>query len=177
MTEPPQHPKILKIGEVDLNKLRLDALDISKQRQYPLQGLSKDDFQSSVTDNIDLRNNEEDYTVRLYNNMEYSYSIIEKFNLHRSKYMFLPSITCYGVHSDNTARIHIPIETNQNCFFILDDEVVRLPADGSVYWVNTTLPHTFVNANPHKTEFVRIHLVGSTRLNIQEARFLADHLL
>jgi hypothetical protein len=51
---------MLKIGEVDLNKLRLDALDISKQRQYPLQGLSKDDFQSSVSNNIDLRNDEED---------------------------------------------------------------------------------------------------------------------
>ena len=59
---------------------------------------------------------------------------------------------------------------------MLGDEVIRLPADGSVYWVDTTLTHTFVNANAHLAKFVRVHLIGNTKLSLQQARSLADRL-
>ena len=168
---------VIKIGEVDLNQLRNDIQDIPKQRQYPLQGTSKEDFDSSLSNDINLRDNETDYVYRLYDNLDYTYSLIEQYKLYRARYMFLPSITCYGYHKDNTPRIHIPIETNENCFFVLDDKVVRLPADGSVYWVDTRLSHTFVNSNTHKSDFVRSHLVANTMLNESEIHSLADRLL
>lgn len=173
MTE--QIENIIVIGKVDLNLLKEEIKNIENQRQFPLQGLKPDDKTSSISTDTTLRSNEEDYIVRLYDDMDYTYSIIEKFNLYRTRFMFLPSITCYGYHKDNTPRIHVPIETNNNCFFVLDDKIVRLPADGSVYWVNTTLPHTFVNSNSHASNFTRIHLVGNTKLSETDARFLADH--
>lgn len=171
-----QNPKFCKIGEVDLDKLRSDILDIPKQRQFPLQGLSKDDLASSISTNINVRDNEHEYVIRLYDTMDYTYSVINEFNLFRTRYMYLPSITCYGYHKDNTPRIHIPIETNENCFFVLGEEIIRLPADGGVYWVDTTFYHTFVNANPHLAKFTRVHLIGNTNLSLQDARSLADRL-
>ena len=171
-----QNPKILTIGKVNLDKLREDIVDIPNQRQFPLQGLNEDDKNSSISYDLKVRDNEEDYIVRLYDHMDYTYSVIDDFDLYRTRYMYLPSITTYGIHKDRTPRIHIPIETNHNCFFVLDDEVVRLPADGSVYWVDTTLTHTFVNANAHLAKFVRVHLIGNTKLSLHEARSLADRL-
>jgi len=154
---------IKKIGEVDLDQLRDDLLYIPEQRQYPLQGKSKDDVNSAISTNTNYRNDEEEYTVRLYDDMlEYTYSIIEEYGLYRTRYMSLPSITCYGYHKDSSPRIHIPITTNENCFFLVDEQLIRLPADGSVYWVDTRYPHTFVNANPHVSKFTRIHLIGNT---------------
>lgn len=155
--------KYLKIGEVDLFRLKQELINIPEHRQYPLQGLTEDDFTSSITTDYNLLNNEEDYTVRLYKNtLEYTYSIIEEYQLYRSRFMSLPHARCYGRHVDNTPRVHVPIESNEDCFFILDNEVVYLPADGSVYWVNTTLSHTFVNATPTVSSFIRVHLIGNT---------------
>jgi hypothetical protein len=43
--------------------------------------------------------------------------------------------------------------------FIIDGEVITLPADGSVYWVDTRLMHTALNAN--REQFIRTHIVGN----------------
>ena len=65
--------------------------------------------------------------------------------------------TCYTYHKDYTKRIHIPIITNEKCMFIIDDEVVRFPADGDYYLVDTTKMHTAINASFED----RIHIVGN----------------
>ena len=64
--------------------------------------------------------------------------------------------TCYTYHQDWSKRLHIPLITNENCFFIIDDKVSRHPADGRSYIVDTTKMHTFVNASLEN----RIHIVG-----------------
>ena len=84
----------------------------------------------------------------------YTNSIIK--DLYRTRVMNMAPRTCYTYHTDPTGRFHIPLITNENCFFIIDDEVVRLPANGEIYFIDTTKKHTFVNASSEN----RIHIVG-----------------
>jgi hypothetical protein len=83
--------------------------------------------------------------------------IIEKYNLTRTRLMWLGSNSCYSFHRDSTVRIHIPLITNDQCFLIFKDfEVIHMPV-GKVYWVDTTLEHTAINGH---LENWRLHLVG-----------------
>jgi len=78
--------------------------------------------------------------------------------MYRTRLMLLPDKRNYSWHLDYSARLHIPLITNESCFFIIEEQKYYLPADGSVYWVDTTKWHTFVNAN--RNEFMRSHIVG-----------------
>ncbi len=71
--------------------------------------------------------------------------------------MKLKSKTCYSYHQDQGKRFHIPLITNDNCFFVVEDKIVRYPADGNYYIVDTTKKHTAVNASWED----RIHLIGN----------------
>jgi hypothetical protein len=68
--------------------------------------------------------------------------------------------TSYSIHKDPLFRIHIPIVTNDKCAFLFpeNDYMKHMPADGSIYWTNTKLTHTFVNWSNKP----RIHIVGTT---------------
>jgi len=70
--------------------------------------------------------------------------------------MNMKPTTCYSYHWDPTKRMHIPLLTNENNFFVIDDEISRYPADGSYYLIDTTKKHTFVNASFEN----RLHIVG-----------------
>lgn len=80
----------------------------------------------------------------------------------RARVMTIYPNTEYDPHADPRPRIHIPIVTNPLCRFnffnpfILEAEY--MPADGSIYWVDTTARHTFVNSSDEK----RIHIVAVT---------------
>lgn len=149
-----------KIGEVDIERLLFELDNKKVSAQFPLQGSSEDDFHGAEGKTYDLRSDERCYTVPLYKDMPYTYSIIEEFNMYRARVMKLIHKTCYSYHTDNTPRIHIPLISNDKCFFVIDDQVVRLPADGSVYLVDTTKLHTAVNANlDHR--IIRTHLMGN----------------
>ena len=74
----------------------------------------------------------------------------------RSRLMKMQPKTCYTYHWDPTKRMHKPLITNEDNFFIIEDELSRYPADGSYYLVDTTKKHTFVNASREN----RIHIVG-----------------
>ena len=81
--------------------------------------------------------------------------------------MIMYEKSCYSYHTDKTPRIHIPLITNDKCFMIVDDEVIRLPANGDVYLIDTTKFHTFLNGSWE----TRIHIVGNvpdTNINIKE---------
>jgi len=71
--------------------------------------------------------------------------------------MNLKSKTCYTYHQDYGKRFHIPIITNDSCFFVIDDKIKRYPADGNYYIIDTTKKHTAVNASWKD----RIHLIGN----------------
>lgn len=66
----------------------------------------------------------------------------------------------YTPHRDTTFRIHIPIVTEPGNNFYSYEPSERIcdfmPADGTVYLVDTTRTHTFKNLSNMK----RIHIVG-----------------
>tara|TARA_B100001029_G_C15064017_1_gene461723 strand:- start:8585 stop:8998 length:414 start_codon:yes stop_codon:yes gene_type:complete len=84
--------------------------------------------------------------------------IEEEFESYNMRIMCLPPLTTLDYHVDPNNRINIPIITNDACFFIYDDELFKLPADGSVYLTKTTVLHTAINCS----YLHRFHLIGFT---------------
>ena len=151
------------IDSVDINLIKKELHSLSKET-ICLQGIDwKQDpsYGTGAVKNFThspdkkMRDQEKEFIFPLFH-LPYTNFIIEKFNMFRSRIMVQDSKTCYTYHQDFTPRIHIPLVTNENCFFILEDSLHRLKGDGSVYWVDTVQRHTAVNASL-KT---RIHLVG-----------------
>lgn len=62
-------------------------------------------------------------------------------------------------HKDAGApyRFHVPIVTNDDVFYITNDEVDRMPEPGRLYVYRTDVKHTVVNAS----RVPRVHLVCS----------------
>ena len=56
---------------------------------------------------------------------------------------------CYRLHRDMTYKFHLPIITNPSNLFIFPEQrhrvIIHLPADGSIYYVDTSNTHTFLN--------------------------------
>ena len=98
---------------------------------------------------------EEDFNVFAYD-IQYTNSVLSELGMYRTRLMNMKPKTCYSYHWDPTKRMHIPLLTNENNFFVIDDEISRYPADGSYYLIDTTKKHTFVNASFEN----RLHIVG-----------------
>lgn len=132
---------------------------------FELESLPEYDTQLSlqVTDDgnsgegklANLNHTEKDFNVFAYH-LPYTNSILSELGMYRARLMKMKPKTCYSYHWDPTKRMHIPLITNEDNFFVIDDEVSRYPADGSYYLVDTTKKHTFVNASFDE----RIHIVG-----------------
>lgn len=98
----------------------------------------------------------EQFTELCFPQLHYTNSIISKLKFFRTRVMKMKPKTCYSYHTDLTIKVHIPLITNNDCFFLIEDEVFRLPADGNHYVVDTRKRHTFVNASFEE----RIHIVA-----------------
>lgn len=98
---------------------------------------------------------EEDFNVFAYD-IPYTNSVLSELGMYRTRLMNMKPKTCYSYHWDPTKRMHIPLLTNENNFFVIDDKISRYPADGSYYLIDTTKKHTFVNASFEN----RLHIVG-----------------
>lgn len=84
--------------------------------------------------------------------------LINKYNLKRTRLMWVNPKSCYSFHVDATPRIHIPLITNPDCYFLFSTgSMVHLDSK-KVWWVDTTVKHTFLNCSDHH----RLHLVGIT---------------
>jgi hypothetical protein len=143
---------------IDLQKIKDEIKTLPQwKEQICLQGTKtiKDHFVGTGKA-IDLPEKEIEFTYSLFD-IPYINSIIKNFNLYRVRLMNLKSKTCYSYHKDQCKRFHIPIITNENCFFIVDEKIVRCPADGNYYIIDTTKKHTAVNASFED----RIHLIGN----------------
>lgn len=82
--------------------------------------------------------------------------IINTYDLKRTRLMWVSPKTCYSMHKDETPRVHVPIITYPDCYFIFKHRPpVHLPV-GHVYKVDTRVFHTFANC----TDNPRLHLVG-----------------
>lgn len=69
----------------------------------------------------------------------------------------LPPLTAYKWHTDFPGKpfYHIPIISNEGCWFVYEGKSFAMPADGSSYKVNNSRLHTFMNAGVQE----RTHLV------------------
>jgi len=86
--------------------------------------------------------------------------MIQDVNGVRSRIMEMNNYTTYSVHKDQSPRYHLALITNPNAYFIFPtlNQIMHIPADGCLYEVDTTTPHSFVNCGPDRT-----HLVISKR--------------
>lgn len=80
--------------------------------------------------------------------------------LYRARILFMAPNAKYSVHRDPTPRVHIPIVTNEKCRFFFpefsNEPAEYMPANGSIYWVDTRSTHTFEN----NSDQTRIHIVA-----------------
>jgi hypothetical protein len=83
-------------------------------------------------------------------------TIINQYSLKRTRLMWVNPKSCYSLHQDETPRVHIPLITNPECYFLFPPGIMFSLNVNSVWWVNTKLKHTFLNCS----EEPRLHLVG-----------------
>jgi hypothetical protein len=83
-------------------------------------------------------------------------TLINQYNLKRTRLMWIFPKSCYSLHRDETPRVHIPLITNSECYFLFNPGLLRNLEINSVWWVDTKLKHTFLNCS----EEPRLHLVG-----------------
>ena len=69
------------------------------------------------------------------------YYIIDKFRI-----IMLPAFSTVDWHNDADESLHVPIEINTACRFVIDDLSYYLPADGSTYQSDNCFHHTIFNA-------------------------------
>jgi len=145
----------------DLKKIKDEIKTLPKwDEQIGLQGTEtiKDGHVGGMTNFYDKFGYEDEKKfIHPIFDIPYINSIMKEHNLYRTRLMNLKPKTCYTYHQDYEKRFHIPLITNNNCFFIIEDEVKRYPADGNWYIIDTTKKHTAVNASRED----RIHLVGN----------------
>ena len=93
------------------------------------------------------------YLEEVFNDLSKDYT------LGRSRFMTMDKRkTAYSYHKDYTKRLHIPLTTNDDAFFILEDyRTEHMPVLGQLYQLDTTRYHSAVNLS--KIDNPRIHLV------------------
>ena len=89
------------------------------------------------------------YFEKVYN------KLCEHFVLGRVRILLLEPRKCLSFHKDPQPRLHIPIISQTGALMIVDDFCTHMPADGSVYYMNTTKYHSALNGSEEN----RIHLV------------------
>lgn len=82
--------------------------------------------------------------------------LIDEFKMFRTRLMWIGPYACYSMHNDLTPRIHIPIITNSECYFVFKQGLIFHLALGEVYKTDTLKTHTFMNCSDRH----RLHLVG-----------------
>ena len=85
-------------------------------------------------------------------------ALSKKYSLGRVRIMSSNPQTCLSWHTDYAKRIHFPIQTQDGCFMVIDDEVKHLKQN-QWYMTDTHKMHTAFNVSNK----VRYHLVGVIR--------------
>jgi len=138
---------------IDIDKIMLEIKCLPEyETQLSLQSNVSGDGSEGRLSRVDQ---EKEFTTFVYD-LPYTNYVLSTLKMYRCRLLNMMPKTCYTYHNDPTMRIHIPLITNKNCFFVVDDIVSRYPADGSYYLIDTTKKHTFVNASQDE----RLHIVG-----------------
>lgn len=109
-----------------------------------------------------MYNKENPETTYKYLQASLKNTIIEEFfnmfpGAYRARIINVPGKWCYGMHKDYVSRAHLALKTNPNALFIFPElsKFEHIPEDRSVYLVDTTKLHSFVNCSLQN----RIHLM------------------
>lgn len=87
--------------------------------------------------------------------LEFSY-----LKVGRIRWLNLNPKTCYSMHKDpDWYRLHIPIDTHEKAFFIVDEKYFTMPEEGGLYVIHPRPYHLAANSDLFKT---RLHLVFDT---------------
>jgi len=116
-------------------------------------------------------------------NDKFKGTVIEKIlsdtNGYRARIMISTSKTCYSMHRDVAPRIHIALDTHDECGFIFPNwdrkQWIEIPQDNHLYWVNTCAKHTFVNAGRERVHLVFVsdkinNMVGDIWQNVKKSQ-------
>lgn len=156
---------IENLGPIDINLLlecytRLEPeiqwSDYTDKRQTSVQYIEGGDIWLSAVGKSKGRELEYDKLNPLYAGTIFE-AIIKQFNLKRTRLMWVSARSCYSMHSDTTPRVHVPIITYPDSYFVFKHKPPLHLSLGSIYRVDTRLPHTFMNCS----ENPRLHLVGA----------------
>lgn len=155
------HVETLSDFALDLEKIEREVqmLPMSDHQIY-LQGTHEgmDPIEPTRGSNyLQVDKNELAYSVPLFP-MPYINSLMEHYDLVRTRVMMMKPRMCYSYHKDRTKRLHIPLVTNPHCFLVVETEAIHLPR-GGMYIVDTTKMHTAFNA----WDRVRVHIVGALK--------------
>ena len=158
---------------------RKNSTDPYHESCGPQPALNKDDPSNNLTEGSFSNTNEMfkgTYFEEIIN--------MFPFPVCRLRFLRVSSKSCYRFHRDITYKFHIPIVTNPGNMFIWPEQahryIVHLPANGSVYYTDTAIPHTFMNGG---TDY-RYHIVASgmverneifDKLNSYEKEFDREH--
>jgi hypothetical protein len=83
------------------------------------------------------------YTNQLVN------QISKLYEFNSVNYRMIMPNTCYNWHYDTGGHcLHVPLITNHGCRFVYDSKAFSMPSDGSIYIVNNSIHHSFMNAGP-----------------------------
>ena len=152
-----------------LNELKLLP---EYDKQIMLQGVNSKADHSYGTGRLDDIDNsvkewEQDFKEFLFPELEYVNFILKKLNMTRTRVMKMAPKTCYSYHQDPSKRVHIPLITNEKCFFVVADEVIRLPADGNYYVIDTT-NYIHLSMLLLKTEYTLwgVNMINFSKFNI-----------
>lgn len=98
------------------------------------------------------------YFEEVYNDVD------QKYKVCRARIMTMkpPENRAYSYHYDQSPRLHIPIKTNRDSMFLINDTVYRMPEEGRLYFMDTIQLHSALNLSRGET---RIHLVFCVRNN------------
>ena len=84
--------------------------------------------------------------------------INKKYKTTKWRFMKLtPERRAYSYHKDETKRLHIPLLTNDECFFIIEKQLYEMNQPGVLYEMDTTQNHTALNLGWSD----RVHMVGA----------------
>ena len=103
------------------------------------------------------------YNFNEFENIPYTKETIDIvsniFTFDSINYRYIMPNTAYNWHFDTGGNcLHIPLITNEGCWFVYSNRSFSMPSDGSLYTVNNSKPHTFVNAGKEP----RLHLTFET---------------
>jgi hypothetical protein len=83
--------------------------------------------------------------------------LINKYNLLKTRFMWVYPMSCYSMHKDETPRIHIPLVTNPGNYFVFKQTPPLHLTTGVAHWTDTRMFHTFMNCS----DLPRLHIVGA----------------